>query len=200
MTRTGQILVCVVLVGVVRGPAVCDDSWTSALGQFTRALAEQKRTEAALQKEFPTHHLAFDLSLEDPYYMVQDEHRLPHVYLDKRRFFYRKGNRQIDYRDLAGLADDRVIPWTPFAYGYHGYGRDRGGYYDGDGRGRDHDDGRGGGDHQDGRDGRGRLGGYYGYGGWYQGYRQEVPLEMRDNWPSGTSFGRIIRVPRGHSR
>ena len=48
MTRALQILVCAVLVGVVRGPAVAEDSWTSALGQYTRALAEQRRAEAAL--------------------------------------------------------------------------------------------------------------------------------------------------------
>ena len=188
MTRTVQICVCAVLVGVVWGPAVAEenDSWTSSLGQFTRALAEQRRDEAAMAKEFPTSHIAFDPTLEDPYYVVADYHRMPHVYLDRRRFFLNQGNLKIDYRSLASLPDQRIFPWTPFdTTKFSSRGRDFGGRGRGDGYG-----------------GYGRGGTYSDYGQTFSGVRQIVPLEFLNNRGGVGAARRGLRrgIRRGISR
>jgi hypothetical protein len=70
VTRTLQVALCVVLVGLVRGPAVAGDSWTSSLGRYTRTLARQnearaERAEATYQEATGTTETAL---ARDPVY------------------------------------------------------------------------------------------------------------------------------------
>jgi len=182
MTRTMRILVCLGGLAALQGMAAAEDTWTAPLGRYTRVLAEQRRAEAAMAMEFPDRHIAFDPSLENPYYVVQDYHRLPHVYLDRRRFFYNRGNLRIDYRSLSGLPDQRRFYWTPFddaewsAHAYRNGGR----------RGRRGERGP-----------YGRGGSYHDYGHVTSGLQQVVPYEMMDSRPSYHYHGRG-RGPRTH--
>jgi hypothetical protein len=183
MTGITRIFACVAALAVAcGGVAVAEDGWSASLGQFSRTLAQQRQFEATLANEFSTHHLAFDPQLEDPYYVVNDYHRRPHVYLDRRAWYVHHGNHRIDYRGLSSLNDERAFPWTPFDAASFSH-RDRGHYGAGyPGYAGPYEDGY--------------QGGPWGAHGAYQshdrarfvsGVRQEVPLEYRDS-PRGTFF------------